>query len=221
MEHSSIEYTSATVKTPVSPLKRFLIGATLVVIAAVIGGVSYGIQQYNEILKKDEIVEAQWSHVLNQYMRRADLIPNLVNVVKSYASHETKLFEAIAKARSKIASLSKNVEENSRNQEAIDEFQKAQNELAVPLARLLMITEAYPQLKADDLYRDLMVQLEGTENRIAYSRQLYIESIAAYNFDIRKFPNNLIANAAGYSPRPRFTVANQAVLSKSAPVDLK
>lgn len=207
-------------KSRISVFQKLCIGLASALLITVIGLIWYGIQQYNELLRKDELVEMQWSHVLNQYTRRADLIPNLVSVVKSYASHENELFKEIAAARSRINSLSP-AAENSRDPRAIEQFQQAQNQLAAPLARLLAIAESYPQLKADTLYRDLMVQLEGTENRITYARQRYIESVAGYNFDIRRFPNNLIARQAGYQPRARFKIENESVLSKSPQLDMK
>lgn len=212
--------TPTTLKARLSLFWKITIGLISLLLIVTIGIAWYGTQQYNELLRKDEGVEAQWSHVLNQYTRRADLIPNLVTVVKTYASHETELFKEIAVARSRVNSLS-TAAENSRDPQAVEQFQKAQNQLAAPLARLLVIAENYPQLKADSLFRDLMVQLEGTENRIAYARQRYIESVADYNFDIRRFPNNLVALLAGYQTRARFKVENESVLSKSPQLDMK
>lgn len=212
--------TSPTTKVGLSLFLKISIGLISLVLIVTIGIVWYGAQQYNELLRKDEVVEAQWSQVLNQYTRRADLVPNLVTVVKTYASHETELFREIAVARSKVSLLSA-AAPNSHDPQAVEQFQKAQNQLAAPLARLLIVAENYPQLKADSLFLDLMVQLEGTENRITYARQRYIESVADYNFDIRRFPNNLVARLAGYQIRARFKIENESALSKSPQLDIK
>ncbi|MBI3283638.1 MAG: LemA family protein [Burkholderiales bacterium] len=180
----------------------------------------YAISQYNTLQANDERVDAEWSHVLNQYTRRADLVPNLVSVVKSYAAHETTLFGEIAAARNKLATLPTSIE-NNKDPRALEQFLQAQRQLSIPLSRLLMVAENYPELKASELYLDLMVQLEGTENRITYSRQRYIEAVADYNFTIRRFPTNLIAAQAGYKARPKFAVENETAIKHSPNIELK
>lgn len=180
----------------------------------------YAIDQYNDLQASDERVDAEWSLVLTQYMRRADLVPNLVAVVKSYASHESSLFTEIAETRSRVASISASME-NSKDPRALELFLEAQKQLSVPLSRLLMVAENYPALLASDLYRDLMVQLEGTENRIAYSRMRYVQSIANFNLNIRRFPVNLFASHAGYKPRPKFSAENEWIIKNAPRIDLK
>ncbi len=218
------EFDTSYKRTDASPPKsRALLWLAVIVVlmsGLIALGAWYAIHQYNELQRKDEIVDAEWSQVLNQYTRRADLIPNLVSVVKSYATHESKLFGEIAAARSNLIALSKSVT-NSRDPQVLDQFQKAQNQLSAPLSRLLLIAESYPALKASELFRDLMVQLEGTENRISYSRQRYIGAVADYNLAIRTFPTNLIASQAGNKPRPRFAVENESAVTRVPAIDLK
>lgn len=202
-----------------SNLGKWLLAASLCLAASGAFTVWYGVGQYNDMQGYDERVEAEWDHVINQYTRRADLVPNLVTVVKSYAAHETTLFTEIASARNNVSALTASVEK-SRDPRALEKYLEAQKQLSVPLSRLLMVAEKYPDLKASELYRDLMVQLEGTENRISYARQRHIEAIAGYNLLIRSFPTSLIAAQAGYKPRPRLATDTSA-LRQPIQIDLK
>ncbi len=163
---------------------------------------------YNGMVDKEENVKAQWSKVENQYQRRADLIPNLVNTVKGYAEHESSTLEAVVAARAKATQIS--VDANNLNAETMQQYQEAQGELSQALGKLLAITENYPELKANENFRELQVQLESTENRIATERGRYSEQVAQFNKKIRKFPNNLIAGIFGFEPLPQFTAEEGA-----------
>jgi LemA protein len=173
---------------------------------------------YNDIQTNDEDVKAQWSEVLNQYQRRADLVPNLVNTVKGYASHEQQVLTDVTNARAKVGSIQA-TPELANDPKALANFQAAQGELSGALSRLLVVSENYPQLKADANFRDLQAQLEGTENRIAVARNRYIESVKTYNVLIRQFPVNLTAMMFGYEVKPNFSVENEAAISKAPTVD--
>ncbi|TWG81103.1 LemA protein [Cupriavidus gilardii J11] len=168
---------------------------------------------YNDFQAKDEGVKAAWGEVVNQYQRRADLIPNLVNTVKGYASHERETLEAVTRARAAATSIQVSPE-TLENPEAFQRFQQAQGELSGALSRLLAVAENYPQLKADASFRDLQSQLEGTENRITVARQRYIAAVRDYNVLARSFPTNLTAKVFGYEVRPSFTVENEKAISK-------
>jgi len=170
---------------------------------------------YNEFQTKDEATKAAWSEVVNQYQRRADLIPNLVNTVKGYASHERETLEAVTKARAAATSFQITPEVLS-NPEAFKKFQQVQGELSSALSRLMAVSENYPQLKADTSFRDLQSQLEGTENRITVARQRYIAAVQDYNVLARSFPTNLTAMVMKYDVKPSFTVENEKAIS-SAP----
>jgi len=170
---------------------------------------------YNEFQTKDEAIKAAWSEVVNQYQRRADLIPNLVNTVKGYASHERETLEAVTKARAAATSFQITPEVLS-NPEAFKKFQQVQGELSSALSRLMAVSENYPQLKADTSFRDLQSQLEGTENRITVARQRYIAAVQDYNVLARSFPTNLTAMVMKYDVKPSFTVENEKAIS-SAP----
>ena len=172
---------------------------------------------YNDFQRLDEQISASWSEVLNQYQRRYDLVPNLVNVVKGYAEHEKELFENIANARSKVGSIIVS-DETIRNPEALKQFQEAQQVMGSALSRLLAVSENYPQLKADGVFRDLQAQLEGTENRITVARQRYIKSVQEYNTLIRSFPSNLTAKYFDYSTKPNFSVENEKEVTKAPTV---
>lgn len=167
---------------------------------------------YNTFQSLDEESKASWSEVLNQYQRRADLVPNLVNVVKGYASHEKEVLTQVADARSKVGSMQV-TPELLNDPEAFAKFQAAQGQLTSALSRLLAVSENYPNLKADQGFRDLQAQLEGTENRITVARNRYIETIKNYNVAVRSFPNNLTAMALGYKAKPSFTVENEKAIS--------
>jgi len=173
---------------------------------------------YNTIQTTDEQVKAAWAEVLNQYQRRADLVPNLVNVVKAEANFEQETLTQVVEARSKATSIQA-TPELINDPEAFNKFQQAQGELSGALSRLLLITENYPNLKANQGFRDLQTQLEGTENRITVARNRYIKSVQDYNVTVRSFPNNLTAMVMGYEVKPSFTVENEAAISKPPTVD--
>jgi len=173
---------------------------------------------YNTFQSLDEESKAGWSEVLNQYQRRADLVPNLVNVVKGYASHEKEVLTQVADARSKVGSMQV-TPELLNDPEAFAKFQAAQGQLSSALSRLLAVSENYPNLKADQGFRDLQAQLEGTENRITVARNRYIETIKNYNVAVRSFPNNLTAMALGYKVKPTFTVENEKAISVAPTVN--
>ena len=167
---------------------------------------------YNNFQTLDEQVKAAWSEVLNQYQRRADLIPNIVASVKGEASFEQDTLTKVIEARSKATSIQA-TPELVNNPEAFEKFQKAQGELTGALSRLLAVSEQYPQLKANAAFQDLRVQLEGTENRITVARNRYIKTVADYNVLARSFPSNLTAMVFGYKVKPSFTVQNEAQIS--------
>jgi LemA protein len=173
---------------------------------------------YNAMQAQDEQVKSAWSEVINQYQRRADLIPNLVNTVKGYAAQEQTVLLGVTQARAKVGSLQV-TPELVNNPEAFAKFQAAQGELSGALSRLMVVTENYPQLKSDQNFRDLQAQLEGTENRITVARNRYIQAVQNYNVTVRSFPGNLTAMAFGYKPKPNFTVENEAAISKPPSVD--
>ena len=163
---------------------------------------------YNSLVEQKQTVEQQWAEVQNQYQRRADLIPNLVNTVKGYATHESGTLEKVTQARA--AATSVNISAEDLNEENMAKFQAAQNELTGALKSLLAVTEAYPDLKANENFRDLQVQLEGTENRIATARGRYTEAVAGYNTAIKKFPTVIYAGWFGFSPQPQFKADDAA-----------
>jgi LemA protein len=173
---------------------------------------------YNQFQSSDEAVKAAWGEVVNQYQRRADLVPNLVNTVKGYASHERETLEAVTRARAAATSIQV-TPEVLNDPQAFERFQQAQGQLTQALSRLLAVSENYPQLKADNLFRDLQSQLEGTENRITVARQRYIKSVQDYNVLARSFPTNLTAKMFGYPVRPSFTVDNEKAISNAPAVN--
>ncbi|HJV86566.1 MAG TPA: LemA family protein [Noviherbaspirillum sp.] len=173
---------------------------------------------YNEFQEKDERVKAAWSEVVNQYQRRADLIPNLVNTVKGYASHEKDTLEAVTRARAAATSF-QITPEVLNNPEAFKKFQQVQGELSNALSRLMAVSENYPNLKADASFRDLQSQLEGTENRITVARQRYIQAVREYNVLARSFPTNLTAMMFHYEVKPSFTVDNEKAISNAPTVN--
>ncbi len=172
---------------------------------------------YNEFQSKDESIKAAWSEVVNQYQRRADLIPNLVNTVKGYAAHERETLEAVVKARSAATSFQV-TPEVLNNPAAFQKFQQVQGELSSALSRLMAVSERYPNLKADTSFRDLQSQLEGTENRITVARQRYIQTVRDYNVLARSFPTNLTAMVFHYEVKPSFTVENEKAISTAPAV---
>jgi LemA protein len=181
--------------------------------AAALGGCGY-----NDFQKLDEQTKAAWSDVLNQYQRRADLIPNIVNTVKGEANFEQETLTKVVEARAKATSMQVSPE-TLNNPEAFKKFQAAQGELGNALSRLMAVTENYPNLKANQGFSDLRVQLEGTENRITVARDRYIKTIADYNVLARSFPTNLTAMIFKYDTKPSFTVANEAQISTPPTVD--
>lgn len=173
---------------------------------------------YNTLQTNDEQIKSSWSEVLNQYQRRADLVPNLVNTVKGYATHEKDVLLGVTNARAKVGSLQA-TPELVNSPEAFAKFQAAQGELSGALSRLLVVSENYPQLKADANFRDLQAQLEGTENRITVARNRYIKSVQEFNITVRSFPSNLTAMAFGYKTKPNFAVDNEKEISTAPKVD--
>ena len=173
---------------------------------------------YNTLQGADEQVKAAWSEVLNQYQRRADLVPNLVETVKAFAKQEQEVFTQVTEARSRVGSIQA-TPELVDNPESFARFQQAQGELTGALSRLLVVAENYPQLKSYANFRDLQAQLEGTENRIAVARNRYIKGVEAYNVTVRQFPSNLTAMAFGYKPKPNFSVENERAISTAPKVD--
>ncbi|BCB27160.1 hypothetical protein SKTS_20460 [Sulfurimicrobium lacus] len=173
---------------------------------------------YNTLQSTDEQIKASWSEVLNQYQRRADLVPNLVNVVKGYASHEKDVLTQVTAARAKVGSIQA-TPELINDEQAFAKFQAAQGEMTSALSRLLAVSENYPQLKADGVFRDLQAQLEGTENRITVARNRYIKAVQEYNVTVRSFPSNLTAMMFGFKTKPNFTVENEKEISKAPKVE--
>ena len=187
--------------------------ATVALMMLSLGGCGYNTFQTN-----DEQIKASWSEVLNQYQRRADLVPNLVNTVKGYAAHEKDVLVGVTNARAKVGSIQA-TPEIINNPDAFAKFQSAQGELSGALSRLLVVSENYPQLKADANFRDLQAQLEGTENRITVARNRYIQSVQAYNVTVRSFPSNLTAMVFGYKAKANFTVQNENEVAKPPTVN--
>jgi LemA protein len=173
---------------------------------------------YNTLQTQDEQVKSAWSEVINQYQRRADLIPNLVNTVKGYAAQEQQVLIGVTEARAKVGSIQA-TPELVNDPQALAKFQAAQGELSGALSRLMVVSENYPQLKSDQNFRDLQAQLEGTENRITVARNRYIQAVQNYNVTVRTFPANLTSMMFGYKPKPNFTVENEAAISKPPAVD--
>jgi len=173
---------------------------------------------YNTLQTQDEQVKSAWSEVINQYQRRADLIPNLVNTVKGYAAQEQQVLLGVTEARAKVGSIQA-TPELVNDPQALAKFQAAQGDLSNALSHLMAVVENYPQLKSDQNFRDLQAQLEGTENRITVARNRYIQAVQNYNVTVRTFPANLTASVLGYTPKPNFTVENEAAISKPPAVD--
>jgi LemA protein len=191
---------------------------TIVALCAAVLTLSLSGCGYNDLQRQDEGIKAAWSEVLNQYQRRADLVPNLVNTVRGYAAQEQTVLTEVTNARANVGSI-KATPELINDPVAFQKFIAAQNQLQGALSRLLLVAENYPQLKSDALFRDLQSQLEGTENRIAVARNRYIKSVEQYNVTVRQFPTNLTAMAFGYKPKANFTVENEREISKAPKVD--
>jgi LemA protein len=186
-------------------MRQFLRLMLLVIAAISISGCGY-----NAIQQKDEAVKAGWSEVVNQYKRRADLIPNLVNTVQGYAQQERQVLTEVTNARAKVGQIQVNADDAA----SLQQFQQAQGELGSALSRLLVVSENYPTLKSDQNFRDLQAQLEGTENRITVARGRYIQMVQDYNTYIRSFPQVITAKLFGYSAKPNFTVENEAQIAQ-------
>jgi LemA protein len=170
---------------------------------------------YNTIQVQDEQVKSAWSEVVNQYQRRADLIPNLVNTVKGFAAQEQAVLIGVTEARAKATQ----VKVDANDPASLKQFQSAQGDLSSALSRLMVVVEKYPELKSDQNFRDLQAQLEGTENRITVARNRYIQSVQDYNVTVRRFPTNLTAMVFGYKVKPNFAVENEAAIAKPPTVD--
>jgi LemA protein len=194
-------------------MTRFASAAFLLCSALLLGGCGY-----NDMQRQDEQIKAAWAEVLNQYQRRADLVPNLVNTVKGFAAQEQKVLIDVTNARAKVGSIQA-TPELVNDPAAFQKFTQAQGELTGALSRLLAVAEAYPQLKSDANFRDLQAQLEGTENRIAVARQRYIKAVQEYNVTVRSFPTNLTAKLFGFKEKPQFTVEDEKAIKQPPKVD--
>ena len=190
----------------------------LIIIVLLIIGAFIFFKDYNNIQNQDEAVAASWSEVVNQYKRRADLVPNLVNTVKGYASHEKDVLTQVTDARAKVGSVQINADQLS-DPALFSKFQQAQSELSSALSRLIAVSENYPDLKANTLYQDLMNQLEGTENRITVARGRYIQTVQIFNSYIRKLPTKWVADIIGQQPKQQFTVENEQQISNAPSVN--
>ncbi len=173
---------------------------------------------YNQLQEQDVTIESQWSEVVNQYQRRADLVPNLVEIAKKYASHEEEVFSQVAQARSQVSGM-KVTPEVLNDPEAMKKYSEAQAQMTGALSRLMAVAENYPQLKSDKIFLNLQDELAGTENRIAVARGRYIESVAEYNKTVRKFPTNITAKAFGMDTKANFTVENEKAISTAPKVE--
>ena len=173
---------------------------------------------YNTLQREDEAVKGAWSEVLNQYQRRYDLVPNLVNTVKGFAEQEKDVLLGVANARASVGAI-KATPELINDPKAFEKFIEAQSQLQGAIARLLLVTEQYPNLKSDALFRDLTAQLEGTENRIAVARNRYIKAVQGYNITVREFPSNLTAKMFGFDVKPNLQVENEKAVSTAPKVD--
>ena len=197
-------------RKPFGPLAGFFAAAF---VALVLSGCGY-----NDLQRQDEQIKAAWSEVINQYQRRTDLVPNLVNTVKGYAAQEQTIFIQVAEARASVGSI-KATPELINDPAAFQKFIQAQNQLQGALSRLLAVSENYPQLKSDALFRDLQSQLEGTENRIAVARNRYIKTVQEFNTTVRQFPTNITAMIFKMNVKPNFTVADEGAISAPPKVD--
>jgi LemA protein len=194
-------------------MRRTLVYPLLLLAVLSLGGCGY-----NTLQSADEQIKASWAEVINQYQRRADLVPNLVNTVKGYAQQEKDVLLGVTNARSKVGAIQA-TPELINDPQAFAKFQQAQGELTSALSRLLVVAENYPQLKSDANFRDLQAQLEGTENRITVARNRYIKAVQEYNVTVRSFPSNLTAMLFGFQVKPTFTVENEKEIAKPPKVD--
>ncbi|WP_025644476.1 MULTISPECIES: LemA family protein [unclassified Psychrobacter] len=202
-----------SITKPLSFVKPLLLSAVLATSAVSLSGCGY-----NNLQSQDEQVTASWSEVVNQYQRRDDLVPNLVNVVKQYAEQEQEVFTQVAQARSQAGGITV-TPELLNDPEAMERYAEAQSQMTGALSRLMAVSERYPDLKSDALFQDLQAQLEGTENRIAVARNRYIQEVQVYNTTVRQFPTNITAKVFGMETKPNFTVANEDAISTAPEVD--
>src|SRR6187401_3122460 len=193
-------------------MRKWIVGFLVVLASANLSGCGY-----NKLQNQDEAVKAAWSEVVNQYQRRADLIPNLVATVKGFAAQEERVLVGVTEARAKATSIQL-TPELINNPQAFQQFQQAQGQLTQALKSLLVTVERYPELKSDANFRDLQAQLEGTENRITVARNRYIDAVREYNVTVRQFPTNLTAKMFDYSVKPNFTVENESAVSTAPSV---
>jgi LemA protein len=193
--------------------KSWVAAALLAISALLMSGCGY-----NDLQRGDEQIKAAWSEVVNQYQRRADLVPNLVATVKGFAEQEKDILVRVTEARARVGQMQA-TPELVDNPEAFTKFQAAQRDLGGALQRLLVVAENYPQLKSDANFRDLQAQLEGTENRIAVARNRYIKAVESYNVTVRSFPTTLTAMAFGHKPKPNFTVEDEKAIATPPKVD--
>jgi len=191
-------------------MRKILAGVLALAATLLLGGCGY-----NDIQRADEGVNAAWSEVVNQYQRRADLIPNLVETVKGFAQQEKDVLTQVTEARSRVGQIRVDPSDPA----SLKQFESAQRDMGSALSRLLVVAENYPQLKSDANFRDLQAQLEGTENRITVARKRYIDTIQNYNVMVRQFPVNLTAMVFGYKEKPQFAVENEREISKAPTVD--
>ena len=202
-----------TMMTRQSIVKPILLAAVLATSTVGLSGCGY-----NNLQAQDEQVTASWSEVVNQYQRRADLVPNLVKVVQQYAEQEQEVFTQVAEARSRAGSITV-TPEVLNDPEAMERYAAAQEQMTGALSRLMAVSERYPELKSDALFQDLQAQLEGTENRIAVARNRYIQEVQSYNTTVRQFPTNITAKVFGMDAKPNFSVANEEAISTAPSVD--
>ena len=188
--------------------RSLLAGLPILITCALLGGCGY-----NDLTAKDESVKASWSEVVNQYKRRADLIPNLVRTVQGFAQQEKDVLIGVTEARAKVGQMQVNAQ-TVNDPAAFKNFSQAQDQLSGALSRLMVVVEKYPDLKSDQNFRDLQAQLEGTENRVTVARNRFIESVKDYNVNVRSFPVNLTAKMFGFQVKPTFTVSNEAAISE-------
>lgn len=199
------------------PGSGFKIKGVWIILLILVIAAAAGAMSYNGLQKTDEQVSASWSEVISQYQRRADLVPNLVEVTKQYAEHEESVLTEVTKARSQVGGLTINAD--NLDAATLAQFQQAQGELSAALSKLIAVSESYPDLKANTTFENLMAQLEGTENRITVARNRYIDAVRVYNTKVRQFPGNLIAGWAGMQTKANFTVENEAAISTTPRVD--
>lgn len=187
---------------------KSLIKKLIFTVVALVATTSLSSCNYNSLVEKQQDVDQAWAQVENQYQRRADLIPNLVNTVKGYSTHESETLEKVTEARAKATSITINADD--LNEETLAKFQQAQGELSQALKSLLSVTEAYPDLKANENFMNLQTQLEGTENRISTERMRYTEAVREYNTSIKKFPTMIYAGWFGFKEKPQFKAESGA-----------